>query len=198
MVFGWGILKGMAVTLKNLVTSYFCRPDRGGLFTVEYPEKCLPLAEKFRNLPFLVYDGTPANLRCTACDICARECPPKCILVVRDSDKDGKPLKRPAVFDIDFAVCMNCGICEEVCPFDAIFLDHLFEISGRRRQEDLLYHKEGLLKPAEYFHKIRPLDAAALDQRRQKAEEAKKAAAAKADAARQADGEQKPGPEKPA
>ena len=172
MIFGSGVLKGMGVTLKAFVESYFRKPEEGGLFTVEYPEKKLEEKERYRNFPFLVYDETPANLRCVACDICAKECPPKCIYIVREFDKGGKPLKRPAVFDIDFTVCMNCGICEEACPFDAIFMDHEFEITDSKRQENLLYHKEDLLKSNEHFQKIRPTDAKTVDERLAAAEAA--------------------------
>lgn len=186
MIFGAGVLKGMMVTLKSFVNSYFKKADEGGLFTVEYPEKRLVAKERFRNFPFLVYDEKPEEPRCVACDICAKECPPKCITIVRDFDKDGKPLKKPALFDIDLTVCMNCGICEEACPFDAIYMDHEFEIAGFERQKQLLYHKEDLLKPNTYFQKIRPSDAAEVDSRRREAEEKKKAAeaAAKAKAAK--------------
>ena len=166
MIFGFGVIRGMLVTLKNFATSYFRSPDEGGIFTVEFPEKRLPEKERFRNFPFLVYDNTPDNLRCVACDICAKECPPKCITIVRDSDESGKPLKRPKTFDIDFSICMNCGICEEVCPFDAIFMDHEFELAEFGRFEDLNYHKEDLLKPAEHFAKIRPQDAARIEAKR--------------------------------
>lgn len=167
----------MMVTLKNFFASYFKGPEANGIFTVEYPEKRLPEKERFRNFPFLIYDNTPDNLRCVACDICAKECPPKCIYIVREFDKDNKPLKRPATFDIDLTVCMNCGICEEACPFDAIYMDHEFEIANAERHQNLLYHKEDLLKSNEHFHKIRPTDAAAIDQRRQEAAAAKAKAA---------------------
>ena len=167
----------MLVTLKNFAASYFKGPEDGGLFTVQYPEKRLKEKERFRNFPFLIYDNNPDNLRCVACDICAKECPPKCIYIVREFDKDGKPLKKPAIFDIDLTVCMNCGICEEACPFDAIYMDHEFEIAGPERNQNLLYHKDQLLKSNEHFHKIRPTDAAEIDTRRREAEEKKKAAA---------------------
>ncbi len=172
-----GVVKGMLVTLKNFAASYFKGPEDGGLFTVEYPEKRLKEKERFRNFPFLIYDKNPDDLRCVACDICAKECPPKCIYIVREFDKDGKPLKKPAIFDIDLTVCMNCGICEEACPFDAIYMDHEFEIAGPERNQNLLYHKDQLLKSNEHFHKIRPTDAAEIDTRRREAEEKKKAAA---------------------
>lgn len=186
MIFGSGILRGMMVTIKNFVTSYFKKPLEGGLFTVEYPEKKLPSIESFRNIPFLVYDETPENPRCTACDICAKECPPKCIYIVMEKDENGKPLRKPAVFNIDAAVCMNCGICEEVCPFDSIYMDHDFEIANNERQKNLLYTKKDLLKPNSYFYQIRPKDAAAVDEKRRAAEEKKKAAQAAAQAAAKA------------
>ena len=199
MIFGSGVVKGMMVTLKNFFTSYYKKPDEGGIFTVEYPEQRLPEKERFRNFPFLVYDGTPDNLRCVACDICAKECPPKCIYIVREFDKDNKPLKRPATFDIDLTVCMNCGICEEACPFDAIFMDHEFEIADADRKGNLLYHRDDLLKSNEHFNKIRPTDASAIDQKRKEVENKKKAAeAAKAAApAPPASGQTPPAPPKP-
>jgi len=176
-----GVLRGMGITLKNFLMSYLFprRPDNlntSGMVTIQYPEERLPEKERFRNFPFLLYDKTPDNLRCVACDICAKECPPKCIYIVREFDKDGKPLKRPAVFDIDFTVCMNCGICEEACPFDAIFMDHDFEIGGAERQQSLVMHRDELLKPDEHFAKIRPTDHAAIEERRKKEAEKKAAA----------------------
>jgi NADH-quinone oxidoreductase subunit I len=209
MFYGYGILRGMWVTLKQFFASYYKKPGQdGALFTVEYPEQRLPEKERFRNFPFLVYDKEPENLRCVACDICAKECPPKCIYIVREFDKDGKPLKRPAIFDIDFTVCMNCGICEEACPFDAIFMDHEFEIAAAERNKDLLYDRDDLLKSNEYFHRIRPTDATAIDARLKEADDKKKAAEAaakaKAEAAKNAPpppppaSQQPPQPPKPA
>ena len=179
-----GVLRGMGITLRNFLASYVMRREpeslrSGAMVTVQYPEERLKEKERFRNFPFLIYDKTPDNLRCVACDICAKECPPKCIYIVREFDKEGKPLKRPAVFDIDLTVCMNCGICEEACPFDAIFMDHDFEVSGPERQKSLVYHRDQLLKPDEHFAKIRPTDHAEIEERRKKDAE-KKAAAAQA------------------
>lgn len=177
-----GVLRGMGITFKNFVASYFMprRPaglNTSGMVTVQYPEERIPEKERFRNFPFLIYDDKPENLRCVACDICAKECPPKCIYIVREFDKEGKPLKKPAVFDIDFTVCMNCGICEEACPFDAIFMDHEFEIGGPERQLSLVKHRDDLLKPATHFAKIRPTDHAAIEEKRKKEAEKKRAAA---------------------
>src|SRR5437899_9387415 len=83
---GTGILKGMAVTARNFVGSYF---DEERLNTVKYPEERNPLPENYRNFPFLLYDGDDphAGLRCVACKICEKECPPQCIYIVKSDDK---------------------------------------------------------------------------------------------------------------
>ena len=75
---GEGILKGLAETAKNFAGSFVSKER---MTTVEYPEERLPLPEASRNFPFLVYDGSDweAGLRCVACQICEKECPPKCI-----------------------------------------------------------------------------------------------------------------------
>ena len=46
-------------------------------------------------------------------------------------------------FDIDYALCMYCGICVEVCPFDALFWSPEFEYSETRIAE-LLHDKHKL------------------------------------------------------
>src|SRR5438067_5493020 len=165
---GTGILKGMAVTAKNFVGSYF---DKERLITVQYPEERSPLPENYRNFPFLVYDGDDAHagLRCVACQICEKECPPQCIYITKSKDKKpdyvGKPQFYPAIFDIDISVCMSCQICVEVCPFEAIKMDTEYELSNTDRFGGLLLDKHQLAKSNEYYHKIHPTEAAGVDSR---------------------------------
>ncbi|MCX8089515.1 MAG: 4Fe-4S dicluster domain-containing protein [Verrucomicrobiae bacterium] len=165
---GEAIIKGLAVTAKNFALSYVS-PER--LVTIQYPEERQPLPEATRQFPFLVYDGDDphAGLRCVACQICEKECPPQCIYIVKSKDKKpdhtGKPQFYPAVFDIDLSVCMSCQICVEVCPFDAIKMDTEFELSTTDRFAGLLYHKEQLAKSNAYYHKIHPTEAAEVDAR---------------------------------
>jgi len=198
---GTGILKGMAVTARNFVGSYF---EKERLITVQYPEERSPLPENYRNFPFLVYDGNDshAGLRCVACKICEKECPPQCIYIVKSEDKKpdymGKPQFYPKIFDIDISVCMSCQICVEVCPFEAIKMDKEFELSKRERFDNLLFRKEELARSNEYYHKIHPVEAAAVDKnlsdaaaaaeakKKTAAEAAARAAAAKAAAAKAA------------
>src|SRR5438067_2103655 len=181
---GTGILKGMAVTAKNFVGSYF---DKERLITVQYPEERSPLPENYRNFPFLVYDGDDAHagLRCVACQICEKECPPQCIYITKSKDKKpdyvGKPQFYPAIFDIDVSVCMSCQICVEVCPFEAIKMDTEYELSTADRFESLLLNKTELAKSNDYYGRIHPTEAAEVDERLA-AEKAKAEAKAKADA----------------
>ena len=181
---GEGIIKGMVETARNFVGSYV---DEARLTTVEYPEERLPSQENSRNFPFLVYDGRDPmqGLRCVACQICEKECPPQCIYIIKDAVKKpdymGKLQVQPKVFDIDISVCMSCQICVEVCPFEAIKMDTEFELSQLNRFEDLLLHKEQLAKSNEHYRKIHPTDASEVDARLADAK-ARSEAKAKADA----------------
>src|SRR6201996_9743617 len=174
---GTGILKGMAETARNFVGSYF-EEDR--LTTVQYPEERIPLAENYRNFPFLVFDGddAQAGLRCVACKICEKECPPQCIYIVKSEDKKpdyiGKPQFYPKEFDIDISVCMSCQIGVEVCPFEAIKMDKVYELSRRERFDALLMDKNELAKSNEYYHAIHPVEATEVDNRLAEAAAAKK------------------------
>lgn len=177
---GKGLLKGLSETARNFVGSY---TDEERLVTVQYPEERLPLKENTRNFPFLVFDDDDPvkGLRCVACKICEKECPPQCIYIVLDRDEKGKPRKHPRVFDIDISVCMSCQICVEVCPFDAIKMDQVYELSRFDRFDDLLLKKRDLAKSNDYYHSIHPTEATEVDDRLT-AEKAK-AEAAKAKAA---------------
>jgi NADH-quinone oxidoreductase subunit I len=110
---------------------------------------------------------------------------------VLERDENGKSLKRPKIFDIDVSVCMNCGICAEVCPFDAIYMDGEYELSTDNRFEGLLFHRERLAKSAAYHAKLRPEQAAEVEARRKAEEEKKLAAQAAKEAKAKADKEAK-------
>ena len=182
----------MAETAKNFFGSYVSKER---LTTVEYPEERIPAVEAARVFPFLVYDGADweAGLRCVACQICEKECPPKCIYIDKSKDKKpdyvGKQQFYPTRFDIDISVCMSCQICVEVCPFEAIKMDNEFELATDDRFGGLLYDRKQLAKSNEYYHSIHPTEAAEVDARlgEEKAKvEAKAKAAADAAAAKAA------------
>jgi NADH-quinone oxidoreductase subunit I len=188
---GEGILQGLFETARNFFGSYV---EKERLTTVQFPEERRTLPEASRNFPFLLYDGSDPEkgLRCVSCQICEKECPPRCIHIEKSKDKKpdfiGKQQFYPAVFDIDVSVCMSCQICVEVCPFDAIRMDKEFELSTSDRFGGLLWTKEQLAKPNEYYQKIHPEEAGETDGRREKevADAQAKAAAAAAAAAAKA------------
>jgi NADH-quinone oxidoreductase subunit I len=191
-MYGKGILKGLGVSLKRFAETYLddltwigrryrteggiahrSSKDARGIFTVQYPEEKIPVPEEFRVVPFLVYNEGPngeKNLLCTSCGICAKVCPPQCIWIVRSSDPaTGRPIPDPAEFYIDADICMNCGLCAEYCPFDAIKMDHDYELASFGRD---IYDKARLSKPSKYYESIRPENA-----RRENAARAAKQAA---------------------
>ena len=189
---GEGMIKGLAETAKNFAGSFVSKER---MTTVQYPEERIAPIENTRDFPFLIFDGNDplAGLRCVACQICEKECPPKCIYITKSADKKpdfvGKPQNYPTRFDIDISVCMSCQICVEVCPFEAIKMDTEFELSTTDRFGGLLFDRDQLSKSNEHYHKIHPTEAAEVDARlaEEKAKaEAKAKAAAEAAAAKAA------------
>lgn len=193
---GLGILKGLGVTLRRFIGTYIddikwlgkryytedgirhrMSKEASGVFTVQYPEEKIPVPEEFRFIPFLVYeerdDGSIYH-RCTSCGICAKVCPPQCIWIVRTTDlKTGRPVPEPAEFYIDVDICMNCGYCAEYCPFDAIKMDHDYELAVYDRHTENIYNKEKLSKPLTYYASIRPTNYQREEAIRAEAEAAK-------------------------
>ena len=182
---GEGIIKGMAETARNFLGSYVS-DER--LTTIQYPEERQVLPEATRQFPFLVHDGDDwlQGMRCVACQICEKECPPKCIYITKSKDKKpdylGNAQFYPAVFDIDLSVCMSCQICVEVCTFEAIKMDTEYELSTTDRFGGLMVNRQQLSRSNAYYHKIHPTEAAEVDARLA-AEKAKAEAKAKAAAA---------------
>jgi NADH-quinone oxidoreductase subunit I len=192
-MFGLGLLKGMGVTIRHFIESYVYdrkpwearynaqwlekhqRIDHKGIYTIQYPEQKRQIPENFRFIPMLVYEETPDNLRCTACGICARVCPPQCIWIERATDDKGRPKARPANFRIDATICMGCGSCAEYCPFDAIKMNQHYEIATTDRAE-FVYDINKLAVSTEYYAKLHPTDYAREEATRREKEEARKAA----------------------
>ncbi len=199
---GSGILRGLWTTFRHFSLTYIEDIRRGkkryytkegielrqntdvtGIFSIQYPEEKMPVPEEFRYIPFLLYEedeNGEKHSRCTSCGICAKVCPPQCIWIVRTSDPEtGKPIPEPAEFYIDVDICMNCGFCAEYCPFDAIKMDHDYEIASYDRMSEHIYNMEKLSKPVSYYAAIRPTNYVAEEKARAE-KEAMKAAAKKA------------------
>jgi NADH-quinone oxidoreductase subunit I len=158
---GAGLAKGLTVTMRTMTKRSV---------TQQYPEVKPELPPRSRGVIALLEEN------CTVCMLCARECPDWCIYI--DSHKEtipappgGRERQRNVLdrFDIDFSLCMYCGICIEVCPFDALFWSPEFEYSELDIR-DLTHGKDRLgewmatvpAPPAHDGHGVRPkeVDAA--------------------------------------
>jgi NADH-quinone oxidoreductase subunit I len=200
-LYGKGLLQGLSITLKHFVNTYLedirwllrgkrryfnaegiatrQGVDTRGIFTVQYPEEKLPVPEEFRFIPFLLYEvdeNGEKKDRCTSCGICAKVCPPQCIWIERTNDPvTGRPIPEPEEFYIDVDICMNCGFCAEYCPFDAIKMDHDYELAVYDRHKHNIYDKERLSRPVSYYASIRPTNYEREEAARAEAEAAKAA-----------------------
>ena len=142
---GVGLIKGLGVTLKHLL-----QPS----ITQQYPDEKPNLPPRTRGVIALKEEN------CTVCYLCSRECPDWCIYI--DAHKEthppasgagrGRSVKVLDRFAIDYALCMYCGICVEVCPFDALFWAPDFEYAEYDIVE-MTHEKERL---EEWTYKVLP------------------------------------------
>jgi NADH-quinone oxidoreductase subunit I len=178
-MFGLGVLKGLGLAFRHFLETYIddirhmgkryktsegiayrASKDVSGIFTVQYPEEKIPVPEEFRYVPFLIYEEKDGVIeyRCTSCGICAKVCPPQCIWIIRSTDPNtGRPIPDPSEYYIDIDMCMNCGYCAEYCPFDAIKMDHDYELASYNRSNNV-YDKTKLGKHVSYYASIRPIN----------------------------------------
>jgi len=115
-----GMLSGLGVTLRTMFEP---------AVTVQYPHESEDPPIRARGVIALKEES------CTVCMLCCRSCPDWCIYI--EGHKEKRPPRREGGrertagildrFDIDYALCMYCGICVEVCPFDALFWSPEFE-----------------------------------------------------------------------
>ena len=163
-----GLFTGLRITLRILLETLF--PRRGiktlipaptkGAVTVQYPHETEAPAPRARGVIALKEEN------CTSCMLCSRSCPDWCINI--EGHKTKAPPRRPGGkertvnaldrFDIDYALCMYCGICVEVCPFDALFWSPEYEYS-EPRLADLLYDKDRLGEWMETVPDFEPYEA---------------------------------------
>jgi NADH-quinone oxidoreductase subunit I len=175
---GAGLLKGLGVTFRTM--------SRRSA-TAQYPHVRPDLPARSRGVIALVEEN------CTVCMLCSRECPDWCIYI--DSHKEtvapkegGRARTRNILdrFAIDFALCMYCGICVEVCPFDALYWSPEFEYA-EYSHEPLTHEKERLREWAYTVPAPDPLEEGAVEPPEFAAvRKAREAAAAKAATAAEA------------
>jgi NADH-quinone oxidoreductase subunit I len=116
-MWGTGILKGMAITMRNWAR---------GPITVQYPEQRLELPERARWTVTHKFkeDGSP---KCVGCLICERECPDHVIRI--DITQREDKTKHIDAYTYEVGACMMCGLCVAACPYDAIYMSHDYELA---------------------------------------------------------------------
>jgi NADH-quinone oxidoreductase chain I len=139
--YGLGIIKGFGVTISHLWRHPIVN---------QYPEQRLNISRRARGNE-LIWNRE----RCTGCATCAKTCPQGAIeLVTATNTKDDK--YEVKTYRVDNGYCIQCGLCVEACPYDALFLGHSYERAKYRRNE-LVQENDALLespaRPASgYFH----------------------------------------------
>ena len=137
-------LKGLLLTLRSTVKG-FRQP-----VTRQYPETGTfwkrvatptPVQDRFMGFPGLTWDGKIDEPYCTGCMVCIRNCPTLCMsatMMDNPAQQEGRSHRRKIVdtFEINLNRCILCGICVEVCNFDAIVMTHEHELSTGDRNGD--------------------------------------------------------------
>lgn len=127
-IFLWDLIQGARLTFRY---NWFKKP-----ITLHYPdkEKWVPY-DRFRGLHYQAVDEK-GELKCVACELCARICPANVITVEAYEDESGT--RRPAVYTMDLHRCAYCGLCVEVCPVDAIRHGSGYEFAGYERKDAVM------------------------------------------------------------
>ena len=139
--YGIGILKGLAVTILHL----FRHP-----IVTQYPEQRLNISRRSRGNELIW-----SREKCTGCATCAKSCPQGAIEIVTATNiKENK--YDVEKYRVDTGYCIQCGLCVEACPYDALFLGYSYE-RAKYRRNDLIQSDNGLLESPErpasgYFH----------------------------------------------
>lgn len=137
------LFAGLGVTLK----AFFQPP-----VTSQYPRELITISPRFRGHTKLVADReNPGRNACIACQICVRNCPSGSIQKVEGEKAEGEKKKTGTTYILNFTTCSQCGICVEVCPYDALDFSADFNPAGYRRQDcyyDLVAEFEKRKRPS--------------------------------------------------
>lgn len=139
-----GILGGMRLTFRKMLKNLF---NKKQMPTLNYPEEKYEYSPRFKGGHVLTVkkDG---SLRCTACMLCATNCPADCITIIASEHDDAEVEKFPIHYEIDVLRCVYCGFCEEACPVDAIRMGPEWQVAGLNGTDFSYDIKELAYRPA--------------------------------------------------
>lgn len=127
--YGIGIAKGLSVTLGY----FFRRPS-----VTQYPDQRLHLSRRTRGQE-MVWD----RQKCTGCCTCAKSCPQGVIEIVTSTNLENNKYEVEK-YQVDTGYCIQCGLCVESCPYEALFFSTNYECAKYRRG-DLVQNKEDMM-----------------------------------------------------
>ena len=131
------VLAGLWVTFRHM----FRKKD-----TQQYPEQKRTFGPRYRGVPVLVKDQDGRE-KCVACYMCQFVCPPLAINIEAGEYPEKHSLhqieKYAKRFEINMLRCIYCGLCEEACPEEAIFMSKTYVVTGLSR-ELMIFDKEKL------------------------------------------------------
>jgi len=139
--YGIGIVKGLTVTIRHLLR----HPT-----VSQYPEQRLNMSRRFRGNELIW-----SRERCTGCATCAKTCPQGAIEIVTSTNQVNNKYEVEK-YEVDTGYCIQCGLCVEACPYDALFMGYSYE-RAKYQRGDLVQSDDMLLesdkRPASgYFH----------------------------------------------
>jgi NADH-quinone oxidoreductase chain I len=139
--YGKGLVKGLTVTIRHLLRHPV---------TTQYPEQRLITSRRIRGNE-LIWD----NRKCTGCATCAKTCPQGAIRIITSVNLEENKYKVENM-EVDTGYCIQCGLCVEACPYEALFMGYAYE-RAKYRRSDLVQSNEMLLasadrRPSGYMH----------------------------------------------
>jgi len=129
------IAKGLALTGKQFLRVFRTANRRKVPLHVvsEYPEVPATLKPRFRGRLQLLTDAN-GELACVCCMACEKACPTG-VIHIEPGKKEGRKARIPLRYDFEMERCIFCEFCVEACGFDAIILNHQFELATYRRED---------------------------------------------------------------
>ncbi len=131
--YGIGIAKGLTVTIRHLFRSSTVS---------QYPRQRLHTSRRMRGNELIWSEE-----RCTGCGTCSKTCPQGAIEIVTSTDMEASKY-RVEKYRVDTGYCIQCALCVEACPYDALYLSHRYECAKYRRNE-LIQDKEDMMETPE-------------------------------------------------